>query len=181
MTNTVKQAEADYDESKEPTRKALEKMKKETMGQLDTMLDTAIDRFMDETAAAIYKCFCESMDIIPFLASVAGVAANFHSITFSLTIQTTEMPFDIEMGRAKTQLDPFTTLAHMVPSLCPLSTPNTIPRPDLVGFEEVPAIESKQTEKEKAVTSTSSDGTLRVSKPPHFLRPQQVSYSSTFP
>ena len=100
MTNAVKQAEANYKESKEPTRKALEKMKKETMDQLDTMSDMTIDRFMDETAAAIYKHFGESIDIVPFLASEAGVAANFCSITFALAIQTTEMPFDIEMGQS---------------------------------------------------------------------------------
>ena len=59
----------------------------------------------------------------------------------------------------------------MVPLLCPLSTPNTVSRPsqehrDLVGSEEVLANESKETEKEKAVTSTSSDGNLQISKPP---------------
>ena len=45
--NKVKQAEVAYAESKEPTLKALEKMKKETLDKLENLSDSAIDQFME--------------------------------------------------------------------------------------------------------------------------------------
>ena len=81
------------------------------------------------------------------------------------------MSMDVEMELSEVELDLFTTLACVILSLCPLSTPTTLPKPDqlqgdLVGAEEVPAPEGKEAEKEKAVTSTSSESTLHASLVP---------------
>ena len=144
MANKVKQVEVAYAESKKGTLKALEKLKKETLDKLETLSNLAIDRFMDEMAAAVYECFGTSMEAVPFMASAAGIAANFHSITFALALQSADLPLDVEMGLSEVELDQFTTLAHVIPSLCPLGTTTTLPRPDqlqgdLVGAKEVPA------------------------------------------
>ena len=143
-------------------------MKKETMDKLETLSDSAIDRFMDEMATAVYKWFSVSVEVVPFLASAAGIAANFCSITFALAIQNTDVPFDVEMGLSEVELNLFSTFAHVIPLLCPLSAPTMLPKPDqlqgdLVRPEEVLAPEGKEAEKEKAMTSTSSDGTLQAS------------------
>ena len=66
------------------------------------------------------------------------------------------------------ELDLFTTLAHVIPSLCPLGTTTTLPRldqlqGDLVGAEEVPAPDIVEPDREKAVSSTSNEGVARVS------------------
>ena len=98
MANKVKQVEVAYAESKKGTPKALEKMKKETLDKLETLSDSAIDRFMDEMATAIYECFGTSMEAIPFMASAAGIVANFHSITFALALQSADLPLDIKLG-----------------------------------------------------------------------------------
>ena len=166
MANKVKQVEVAYAESKKVTLKALEKMKKETLDKLETLSDLAIDWFLDEMAAAIYKCFGTSME-----ASAAGIVANFCLITFALALQSADLPLDIEMGLSEVELDLFTTLAWVIPSLCPLSTTTTPPKPDqlqgdLVGAEEVPAPESKEADREKAVLSPSNEGTARVSQVP---------------
>ena len=129
---------------------------------------------MDEMAAAVYEWFGVSVEVIPFLASAAGIAANFLSITFALAIQNTDAPFDVEMGLSEVELNLFTTLARVISSLCPLSTPTTLPKPDqlqgdLVGSEEILAPEGKEAEKEKAVTSTSSEGTLWALLDAHFF------------
>ena len=71
MANKVKQAEVAYTEGKKLTLKALKKMKKETLDKLETLSDSAIDRFMDEMAAAVYEHFGTSMEAVPFLASAA--------------------------------------------------------------------------------------------------------------
>ena len=81
-------------------------------------------------AAAIYECFSTSMEAIPFMASASGIAANFHSITFVLALQSADLPLDIELGLSEVELDLFTTLTHVIPSLCPLGTTTTLPRPD---------------------------------------------------
>ena len=159
MANKVKQAEVAYAESKRVTLKALEKMKKETLDKLETLSDSAIDRFMDEMAAAIYECFGTSMEAAPFMASAARIAANFHLITFALALQSADLPLDIEMGLSEVELDLFTTLAHVIPLLCPLGTTTTLPKldqlqGDLVGAEEVLAPENRETNREKAVSST---------------------------
>ena len=65
----------------------------------------------------------------------------------------------------------FTTLAHIIPSLCPLGTTTTLPKPDqlqgdLVGAEEVPTPENRKTNREKAVSSTSNEGAAWVSRVP---------------
>ena len=86
MANKVKQAEVAYMESKKSTLKALEKMKKETLDKLEILSDSAIDRFMDEMAAAVYERFGTSMEAVPFMASAARIAANFRSITFALAL-----------------------------------------------------------------------------------------------
>ena len=172
MANKVKQAEVAYAEGKKLTLRALEQMKKETLDRLETLSDSAIDRFMDEMAAAVYKHFGTSMEAVPFLASAAGIVANFHSITFALALQSADLPLDVEMGLSEMELDQFTTLAQVIPSLCPLST-TTMPPPkldqlqgDLVGAEEVPAPEGKEADKEKAVSSTSNEGTTQTSQAP---------------
>ena len=168
MANKVKQAELAYVESKRGTLKALEKMKKETLDKLETLSDLAIDRFMDEMAAAIYEPFGTSMEAVPFMASAAGIAANFRSITFALALQSADLPLDIEMGLSEVELNLFTTLALVVPSLCPLGTTTTLPKldqlqGDLLGAKEVPAPENRETNRKKAVLSTSNEGTTRVS------------------
>ena len=122
-------------------------------------------------AAAIYEHFSTSMEAVPFLASTARIAANFHSITFALALQSADLPFGIEMGLSKVELDLFTTLAQVIPSLCPLSTTTMLPKPDqlqgdLVGAEEVQAPESKEADREKAVSFTSNEGTAQVSRVP---------------
>ena len=122
MANKVKQAEVAYVESKKVTLKALEKMKKETLDKLETLSDLAIDRFMDEMAAAVYERFGTSMEAVPFLASAVGIVANFHLITFALALQSADLPLDVEMGLSEVELDLFTTLAHVIPSLCLLRT-----------------------------------------------------------
>ena len=147
MANKVKQVEVSYTESKGPTLKALEQMKKETLDKMETLSDSAIDRFMDEMAAAVYEHFGISMEAVPFLASAASIAAYFHSITFVLALQSTNMPLDVEMGLSEVELDLFTTLTCVIPSLCPLSTTTTLPKldqlqGDLVGAKEIPAPES---------------------------------------
>ena len=169
MANKVKQVEVAYAEGKKGTLKALEKMKKETLDKLVTLSDLAIDRFMDEMAAAIYERFGTSMEAIPFMASAAGIAANFHLITFALALQSTDLPLDIELGLSEVELDLFTSLAHVIPSLCPLGTTTTLPRPDqlqgdLVGAEEVPAPYNIETDREKAMSSTSNEGVAWVSR-----------------
>ena len=111
MANKVKQAEVAYAESKKLTLKALEQMKKETLDWLEMLSDLAIDRFMDEMAAAVYEHFGTSMEAVPFLASAAGIAANFHSITFALALQSADLPLDVEMGLSEVEFNLFTTLA----------------------------------------------------------------------
>ena len=160
-----------YAESKKSTLKTLDKLKKETLDKLETLSDSAIDQFMDEMAAAIYECFSTSMEAVPFMASAAGIVANFHSITFVSALQSADLPLDVEMGLSEVELDPFTTLAHVIPSLCPLGTTTTLPRPDklqgdLVGAEEVPAPDNIETNKAKAVLSTSNEGAAWVSRVP---------------
>ena len=171
MANKVKQAEVAYAESKKGTLKALDKLKKETLDKLETLSDSAIDWFMDKMAAAVYECFGTSMEAVPFMASAAGIVANFHSITFALALQSADLPLDIEMGLSEVELDLFTTLAHVFPSLCPLGTTTTLPRldqlqGDLVGAEEVPAPDNIETDREKAVSSTSNEGATQVSRVP---------------
>ena len=122
-------------------------------------------------AAAVYKCFSTSMEAVPFLASAAGIAANFCLITFALALQSTDMPLDVEMGLSEVELDLFTTLAHILPSLCPLDTNTTLPKldqllGDLVGAEEILAPEGKEIDKERAMTSTTSEGAARTSRAP---------------
>ena len=140
MANKVKQVEVAYAESKKGTLKALEKLKKEILDKLETLSDLAIDRFMDEMAAAIYEHFGTSMEAVPFMASAARIVANFHLITFALALQSADLPLDIEMGLSEVELDLFTTLAHVIPKLCLLGITTTLPRPDqlqgdLVGAE----------------------------------------------
>ena len=111
------------------------------------------------------------MEAIPFLASAAHITANFCLITFALALQSTDMPLDVEMVLSEVELNLFTTLAHVIPSLCPLSTTTMLPKPDqlqgdLVGAEEMPAPEGKEVDKERAVTSTSSEGTAQTSRAP---------------
>ena len=130
MANKVKQAEVAYVEGKKSTLKALEKMKKETLDKLEILSDSAIDRFMDEMAAAVYECFGTSMEAVPFMASAARIAANFHLITFALALQSADLPLDIELRLSEVELDLFTTLTCIIPSLCPLGTTTTLPRPD---------------------------------------------------
>ena len=171
MANKVKQAEVAYAESKKGTLKALEKLKKETLDKLETLSNSAIDRFMDKTAAAVYECFGTSMEAVPFMASAAWIVANFHLITFALALQSADLPLDIEMGLSEVELDLFTTLAHVIPSLCLLGTTTTLPRldqlqGDLVGAEEVPAPDNIETDREKAVSSTSNEGATWVSRVP---------------
>ena len=168
MANKVKQAEVAYAESKKGTLKALEKLKKETLDKLETLSDSAIDRFMDEMAAAIYECFGTSMEAVPFMTSAAGIVANIHLITFALALQSAYLPLDTEVGLSEVELDLFTTLAHIIPSLCPLGTTTTFPRPDqlqgdLVGAEEVPSPNNIETNRKKAVSSTSNEGATQVS------------------
>ena len=124
---------------------------------------------MDEMAAAVYKCFGTSMEAIPFMASTAGIAANFCSITFALALQSADQPLDVELGLSEVELDLFTTLAHVIPSLCPLGTTATLPRTDqsqgdLVGTEEIPAPNNIETDREKAVLSTSNERVAQVSQ-----------------
>ena len=104
MANKVKQAKVAYMESKKGTLKALEKMKKETLDKLETLSNLAIDRFMDKMAAAIYERFGTSMEAVPFMASAARIAANFHLITFALALQSADLPLDIEMGLSEVNL-----------------------------------------------------------------------------
>ena len=163
MANKVKQAEVAYAESKKGTLKALEKLKKETLDKLETLSDSAIDQFMDEMATAIYERFDTSMEAVPFMASAAGIVANFCSITFALALQSADLPLDIEVGLSKVELDLFTTLAYIIPSLCPLDTTTTLPRldqlqGDLVGAKKVPAPDNIETDREKAMSSTSNEG-----------------------
>ena len=141
-------------ESKKGTLKALEKMKKETLDKLETLSDSAMDRFMDEMAVAIYEHFGTLMEAVPFMASAARIAANFCSITFALALQSADLPLDIEMGLSEVELDVFTTLARVIPSLCPLGTTTTLPKldqlqGDLVGAEEVLAAESRETDRKQ--------------------------------
>ena len=171
MANKVKQAKVAYVESKKGTLKALEKMKKETLDKLETLSNSAIDRFMDEMATAVYEHFGTSMEAIPFMASAARIVANFHLITFALALQSADLPLDIEFGLSEVELDLFTTLACVIPSLCPLGTTTTLPRPDqlqgdLIGAEEVLAPYNVETDREKAVSSTSNKGVARVSQAP---------------
>ena len=170
MANKVKQAEVEYAEGKKSTLKALEKMKKETLDKLEILSDSAIDQFMDEMAAAVYEHFSTSMEAVPFMASAAGIAANFCSITFALALQSADLPLDIELGLSEVELDLFTTLACIIPSLCPLGTTATLPRPDqmqgdLVGAKEVLAHHNVETDREKAMLST-SEGMAQVSRAP---------------
>ena len=169
MANKMKQAEVAYKESKKGTLKALEKLKKETLDKLETLSDLAIDRFMDEMAAAVYERFGTSLETVPFMASAARIAANFCSITFALALQSADLPLDAEVGLSEVELDLFTTLACVIPSLCPLGTTTTLPRPDqlqgdLVGAKEVPAPDNIETDREKAMSSTSNEGAARVSQ-----------------
>ena len=113
MANKVKQAEVTYAESKKGTLKALEKLKKEKLDKLETLSDSAIDRFMDEMAAAIYERFGTSMEAVPFMASAARIAANFHWITFALALQSADLPLDVEVGLSEVELN----LVHY-PSPC---------------------------------------------------------------
>ena len=171
MANKVKQAEVVYAESKKGTIKALEKLKKETLDKLETLSDSTIDRFMDEMAAAVHEHFGTSMEAVPFMASAARIVANFCSITFALALQSADLPLDIKMGLSEVELDLFTTLARIIPSLCPLDTTTTLPRldqlqGDLVGAEEVPTPDNRETDKEKAVSSTSNEGATQVSQVP---------------
>ena len=171
MANKVKQAEVACVEGKKSTLKALEKMKKETLDKLEILSNSAIDRFMDEMAAAVYEHFGTSMEAVPFMASAAGIAANFRSISFALDLQSADLPFDIELGFSEVELNLFTTLACIIPSLCPLGTTTTLPRPDqlqgdLVGAEEVLAPHNVETNREKAMLSTSNEGVAQVSRAP---------------
>ena len=152
MAYKVKQAEVAYAESKELTLKAVDQMKKETMDKLETLSNSAIDQFMDKMAAAVYEWFGTSVEVILFLASAAGIATNFCLITFALAIQSADIPLDVEMGLSEVELDLFTTLAHVIPLLCPLGTPTMLPKPDqlqgnLVGAKEVSGPEGKEAEK----------------------------------
>ena len=146
-------------------------MKKETLDKLETLSNLAIDQFMVEIAAAIYECFGTSMEAVPFMASAAGIAANFHSNTFALALQSADLPLDIEVGLSEVELDLLTTLAHIIPSLCPLGTTTTLPRldqlqGDLVGAKEVLAPDNGKTDREKAVSSISNEGAAQVSRVP---------------
>ena len=163
IANKVKQVEVAYTEGKKLTLKALEQMKKETLDRLETLSDLAIDWFMDEMATATYKHFSTSMEAVPFLASAAGMVANFCLITFALALQSTDLPLDVEMGLSEVELNLFINLTPVIPSLCPLSTPTTLPKldqlqGDLVGAKEILAPEGKEVDKERAMTSTSSEG-----------------------
>ena len=128
MANKVKQAEVAYVESKKGALKALEKLKKETLDKLETLSDSAIDQFIDEMAAAVYEHFGTSMEAVPFMASAARIAANFCSITFALALQSADLPLDVEMGLSEVELNLFTTLVSVIPSLCPLGTTTTLPK-----------------------------------------------------
>ena len=75
------------------------------------------------------------------------------------------------MGLSEVELDLFTTLARIIPSLCPLGITTTLPRPDqlqgdLVGTEEVPTPEIRETDREKAVSLTSNGGAAWVFQVP---------------
>ena len=171
MANKMKQAEVAYAESKKGTLKALEKLKKETLDKLETLSNLAIDQFMDEMAAAVYEHFGTSMEAVPFMASAARIVANFHSITFALALQSADLPSDTEVGLSEVERDLFTTLAHVIPSLCPLGTTTTLPRPDqlqcdLVGAEEVLAPDNIETDRKKAMSSTSNEDAAQVSQVP---------------
>ena len=74
-----------------------------------------------------------------------------------------------ETGPHKVNL--FTTLARVIPSLCPLGTTTTLPRldqlqGDLVGAKEVLAPDNVETNREKAVSSTSNEDGAWVSEVP---------------
>ena len=180
MANKVKQVEVAYAEGKKSTIKALEKMKKETLDKLEILSDSAIDRFMDEMAAAVYEHFGTSMEAVPFMASAAGIAANFHLITFALVLQSADLPLDIKLGLSEVELDLFTTLARIIPSLCPLGTTTTLPRPDqlqgdLVGAEEVLVPHNVETDREKAVSSTSKSVAWVSQAPSTFSRSRSAT------
>ena len=101
------------------------------------------------------------------MASAARIAANFCLLTFALALRSADLPLDVELGLSEVELDLFTTLACIIPSLCPLGTTATLPRPDqlqgdLVGAKKVPAPHNIETDREKAVSSTSK-GVARVS------------------
>ena len=122
---------------------------------------------MDEMATAVYEHFGTSMEAVPFMASAARIAANFHSITFALALQSADLPLDTKVGLSEVELVLFTTLACVIPSLCPLGTTTTLPRldqlqGDLVGAEEVPAPDNVEINREKAVSSTSNEGAVNI-------------------
>ena len=74
----------------------------------------------------------------------------------TLALQSADLLLDVEMGLSEVELDLFTTLAHVIPSLCLLGTTTTLHKPDqlqgdLVGAKEFPTPENREADREKAV------------------------------
>ena len=124
------------------------------------MIESAISRFIDDASSSLYAQFGDSPDIISFMANTAGVTSNFRSITQCVTMMLTLMPEDIQYELSVAELDMFSTLGRILPSLCPIPGKSGLPPApdeglgDLVSSQTVAGSDQ---DKEKVVTSTSSD------------------------
>ena len=160
LTSAIGSATEDYENSQETTAKDIEKMRVQFLNELQLMIESAISRFIDEASTGLYTQFGDSPEIVPHMANTAGVASNFRSITQCVTMMLTLMPEDIQHDLSIAELDMFSTVARIIPSLCPVPNKSGLPPVpdeelgDLVGKE---AIAGGDQDKEKIVSSTSAD------------------------
>ena len=162
MASAITTAKEEFEDGRKQALDDVDKIRVRSLNELETMIESAISQFIDDASASVHARFGESMDIVPFIANTAGVASNFLSITQCVVMMLTMMPEDIHYDISTGELDMFTTLTRVLPSLCPLPNKTGLPpKPnedlgDLVGAQVVTGTEA---DKEKTVTSTSADNT----------------------
>ena len=143
LMSAIDAAKEEFGEGRKQTAEDIAKLRVQFLNELQTMIESAISRFINDASASLYTQFGESSNIVPFLASTAGVASNFRSVTQCVTMMLTLMPEDIQYDVSMAQLDLFSTLAQVLPSLCPMSTKSGLPpKPneevgDLVGSQAI--------------------------------------------
>ena len=125
MVGELHKAEELYTTSQTRAKADVQKLKDKAMSELDKDTEGAISSFLDEAAASIYARSGDSCDMLPFIANAGGVAAMFHSISYLLSLNWTDLPLDIHVEQLATELGFFSSLTKVLPSLYLLSV--TIP------------------------------------------------------
>ena len=164
LTLAIGTATEEYEESHKTTGADIEKMRVRFLNELQLMIESAISRFIDDASTSLYAQFGDSPEVVPFMANTAGVASNFRSITQCVTMMLTLMPEDIQHELSVAELDMFSTLARVLPSLCPIPGKSGLPPAPDEGLGDLVSsqtVSGSDRDKEKVVTSTSADTASR--------------------